>query len=128
MNELKPNSAELAFSEIVWAEEPITTGDLVRRCAEELNWKRTTTYTVLKRLSERGFFQMKDSVVTSLIPRDEYFAERSRSFVETAFNGSLPAFLAAFSDGAKLSDAEIDELQKLIDAHREASAGKEEPR
>lgn len=121
MNELKPNSAELAFSEIVWAEEPITTADLVLRCAEELKWKRTTTYTVLKRLSERGFFQMKDSVVTSLISRDEYFAERSRSFVETSFNGSLPAFLAAFSGGEKLSKEEIDELQRLIDSYREPS-------
>lgn len=127
MNELKPSSAELAFSEIVWAEEPITTADLVSRCFEELNWKRTTTYTVLKRLSDRGFFQMKDSVVTSLISRDEYFAERSRSFVETSFNGSLPAFLAAFSGGAKLSEEEIEELQRLIDSHREDSKGQEKP-
>ena len=127
MNELKPSSAELAFSEIVWAEEPITTAELVRRCFEELNWKRTTTYTVLKRLSDRGFFQMKDSVVTSLISRDEYFAERSRSFVETSFNGSLPAFLAAFSGGAKLSEEEIEELQRLIDSHREDSKGQEKP-
>ena len=121
MAELKPETAEMTFAEIVWDSEPVTTAELVKKCEERLNWKRSTTYTVLKRLSDRGYFKTENSVVTSLVSRDEFNAKQSRSFVDTAFNGSLPAFLAAFAGGSKLSASEIDELQKLIDdARKEA--------
>ncbi len=129
MAELKLESAEMTFAELVWENEPVTTAELVRLCEERLNWKRSTTYTVLRRLSDRGYFKTENSVVTSLISRDDFFARRSRSFVDTAFHGSLPAFLAAFTGGAKLSESEIAELQKLIDDARSAEAGgKEEDR
>jgi len=134
MAELRPETAEMTFAEIVWENEPVTTAELVRLCAERLSWKRSTTYTVLRRLSERGYFTTENSVVTSLVSRDDFYARRSRSFVETAFHGSLPAFLAAFSGGSKLSREEIDELQKLIDESRAAEGapspggGKEEGR
>ncbi len=129
MAELKLETAEMTFAEIVWENEPVTTAGLVRLCAERLSWKRSTTYTVLRRLSERGYFTTENSVVTSLVSRNDFYAKRSRSFVDTAFHGSLPAFLAAFTGGSKLSREEIDELQKLIDDARSAEAGgKEEDR
>ena len=120
MAELRLETAEMTFAEIVWENEPLTTAVLVKKCGERLGWKRSTTYTVLRRLTDRGYFQTENSVVTSLVSRDEFYAKRSRSFVDTAFHGSLPAFLAAFTGGSKLSAADIDELQKLIDDARKA--------
>ncbi len=132
MAELKLETAEMTFAEIVWEAEPLTTAELVRLCEERLNWKRSTTYTVLRRLSDRGYFRTENSVVTSVVSRDDFYARRSRSFVDTAFHGSLPAFLAAFAGGSKLSRTEIDELQKLIDDARKAeeppAGGKEAER
>ncbi len=122
MAELKLESAEMMFAELVWENEPVTTAELVRLCEEKMNWKRSTTYTVLRRLSDRGYFRTENSVVTSLVSRDDFYARRSRSFVDTAFHGSLPAFLAAFTGGAKLSESEIAELQKLIDESRKEDA------
>lgn len=122
MAELKLETAEMTFAEIVWENEPVTTAELVRLCEEKMNWKRSTTYTVLRRLSDRGYFRTENSVVTSLVSRDDFYARRSRSFVDTAFHGSLPAFLAAFTGGAKLSESEIAELQKLIDESRKEDA------
>ena len=122
MAELKLESAEMTFAELVWENEPVTTAELVRLCEEKMNWKRSTTYTVLRRLSDRGYFRTENSVVTSLVSRDDFYARRSRSFVDTAFHGSLPAFLAAFTGDAKLSESEIAELQKLIDESRKEDA------
>ena len=84
----------------------------------KLSWKRTTTYTVLKRLCDRGLFQNREGVVTSLVSREEFYTKRSQQFVADTFQGSLPAFLAAFGNGKKLSDGELDELQKIIDGMR----------
>ena len=88
---------------------------------ERLNWKRTTTYTILKRLCDRELFRNKDGKVTSLVSREEFYARQSEIFVDETFHGSLPAFLAAFGSRKKLSDGEIDELQKVIDSMREDS-------
>ena len=118
MSEVRLGAVERRFAEMIWQYEPVATGFLVKRCAEVLQWKRTTTYTVLKRLCERGLFQNTDGIVTSLISREEFDTMQSRRFVEDTFAGSLPAFLAAFSGGEKLSGEEIDQLQRLIDEHR----------
>ena len=109
---------ESKFADIVWANAPLATGELVKICEKELEWKRTTTYTVLKRLCERGIFQNQDGIVTSLISKREFYAVQSEQFVEETFSGSLPAFLAAFTTRKKLSEAEINELQELINRSR----------
>lgn len=118
MNDLKLGPIETRFAEIVWANEPVTTNQLTKLCGEILEWKRTTTYTVLKKLSEKGMFKTENSVVTSLISKKEFEGMQSEQFVEETFQGSLPAFLTAFGSRKKLSDAEIDELQKVIDSMR----------
>ena len=94
---------------------------LTELAEERLNWKRTTTYTILKRLCDRELFRNKDGKVTSLVSREEFYARQSEIFVDETFHGSLPAFLAAFGSRKKLSDGEIDELQKVIDSMREDS-------
>ena len=109
---------ESRFADIIWSHEPLASKDLIRMAEEELNWKATTSYTVLKRLCERGIFRFQDKVVTSLISREEYYGMKSEQFVEESFDGSLPAFLAAFGSRKKLSDKEIEELKKLIDGMR----------
>lgn len=118
MDPTKLGAIESQFADIIWNNEPITSGELAKKCLQELNWKRTTTYTVLKKLSDRGLFQNQDGTVTSRISREEYFALQSEKFVEDTFQGSLPAFLAAFTTRKKLSDQEIEELQRLIDESR----------
>jgi len=118
MGDLKLGAVESRFAEIIWTHEPLTTGQLVKICAEQLQWKRTTTYTVLKKLSEKGIFKTENSVVTSVISRQEFDAMQSEQFVEENFKGSLPAFLAAFTARRKLSDQEIDEMKALIEQMR----------
>ena len=111
--------SEYKFACIVWEHEPVSTRDLVKYCAEQLEWKRTTTYTVLKRLCERGIFQNEDSMVTSLIPKEEIQHGESRQFVKRTFGGSLPGFIAAFLGNDTLSDEEAEALKAMIDNHRE---------
>ena len=111
---------ESKFADIVWANEPLTSRELVELSLKELGWKKSTTYTVLKKLSERGIFQNVDGVVTSLISKDELYSMQSEEFVNEAFQGSLPAFIAAFTARKGLSEQEIDQIRKLID-----SCGKE---
>lgn len=118
MKDMKLGPIETRFAEIIWANEPLTTNQLTKLCSEALEWKRTTTYTVLKKLSEKGLFKTENSVVTSLISKAEFEGMQSEQFVEETFRGSLPAFLTAFGSRKKLSDDEIDELQKIIDAMR----------
>ncbi|MBQ8815162.1 MAG: BlaI/MecI/CopY family transcriptional regulator [Lachnospiraceae bacterium] len=118
MSELKLGAVESRFADIIWQNEPLTTGELVRLAAAELNWKRTTTYTVLKRLCERGIFETVEGTVTALISRQEFYAAQSERFVEETFEGSLPAFLAAFGTRKKMSEAEIDELKAIIEKMR----------
>ena len=114
MNDMKLGSIEARFADLIWKNEPINSGELVNICEIELSWKKATTYTVLRKLCERGIFQNLDSVVTSLVSRDDYYARWSEQFVNETFNGSFPAFLAAFSSRKKFSSKEIDEIEKLI--------------
>lgn len=118
MDNTKLGAIEARFADLIWGNEPISSGELVKLCQRELTWKKPTTYTVLRRLCERGLFQNENSVVTSCISREEFYARQSEKFVEEAFDGSLPAFLAAFGSRKKLSEGEIDELQHLIDQMR----------
>ena len=118
MAEYKLGEIETIFADIIWNNEPITTRRLTEMAEQRLKWKRTTTYTILKRLCERELFQNDAGTVTSLVSREEFYARQSEKFVEETFHGSLPAFLAAFGSRKKLSDSEIDELQKVIDAMR----------
>lgn len=118
MTDIKLGPIETRFAEIIWANEPITTNQLTKLCLEKLEWKRTTTYTVLKKLCEKGLFQTENSVVTAIVSKAEFEGMQSEQFVEETFRGSLPAFLTAFGSRKKLSDTEIDELQKIIDAMR----------
>ena len=118
MGDMKLGAVESRFAEIIWTHEPLTTGQLVKICAEQLQWKRTTTYTVLKKLSEKGIFKTENSVVTSVISRQEFDAMQSEQFVEENFKGSLPAFLAAFTARRKLTDKEIEEMKQLIEQMR----------
>ena len=109
---------EYRFACLVWANEPLGSGQLVALANEALGWKKSTTYTVLKRLCDRGLFRNVSGTVTSLVSREEFYALQSERFVEETFDGSLPAFVAAFGSRKKLSDGEIDELQKIIDQMR----------
>ena len=118
MADYKLGEVESIFADIIWNNEPLSSRRLAELAEERLNWKRTTTYTILKRLCDRGLFQNEGGKVTSLVSREEFYARRSEQFVEDTFQGSLPAFLAAFGSRKKLSGAEIDELQKVIDSMR----------
>lgn len=118
MNEIKLGVVESRFADIIWQNEPLTSHELVKLAEQELTWKKSTTYTILKRLCERGIFQNQKGTVSSLISKEEFYAHQSEKFVNETFDGSLPAFLAAFSTRKKLSSAEIDELQKLIERMR----------
>lgn len=119
MKEKKLGAIEARFADIIWENEPLTTAELVKLCEAELNWKRTTTYTVLKRLSNNGLFENNNGEVTSLISRDDFYAKQSEVFVEETFNGSLPAFLAAFTSKKRLSKKDVSEIKKLIDSYEE---------
>ena len=118
MSELRMGAIESRFADMIWENEPVPSPELVKLAERELNWKKSTTYTVLKRLCERGIFQNQGGVVTSLISRQDFYAVQSEKFVEETFSGSLPAFLAAFTTRKKLSEEEIAELQVLIDQSR----------
>ena len=118
MAEYKLGEVESVFADIIWNNEPLSSRRLAELAEARLNWKRTTTYTILKRLCDRELFQNNNGTVTSRISREEFFARQSEQFVEDTFQCSLPAFLAAFGSRKKLSDQEIDELQKIIDSMR----------
>ncbi len=111
--------SEYRFCLILWETEPITTTELVRLCKQRLNWQRTTTYTVIKRLSERGVVKCENSLVTALISKEQVQAFEIDALVKTRFDGSLPAFVAAFTKHQRLTRVQIDELQKMIDRYRE---------
>lgn len=115
---MKLGVIESRFADIIWENEPLASGQLVKLCAEKLEWKKPTTYTVLRRLCERGIFQNEDGIVSSLISKEDYYAMQSEEFVNETFAGSLPAFLTAFTSRQKLSEEEIKELQDLIDRSR----------
>ena len=118
MEMLELGEVQLRFAELVWHYAPLPSGELVKICQRELNWKKPTTYTVLRRLCERGIFRNEGGAVTSLLSRADYDAAQSRQFVKESFSGSLPAFIAAFTRRKKLTDEEVAELQSLIDQNR----------
>ena len=119
MEEWKLGLVESKFAELIWRNEPLTSGQLVALCSKELEWKKSTTYTVLKKLCQRGIFRNNSGIVTSLIGRDAFFAMQSEKFVEETFSGSLPAFLAAFTTRKNLSAAEIAQIRAMIDGFEE---------
>lgn len=111
---MKLGAIESRFADIIWQNEPLSSGDLVRRAADELEWKKSTTYTVLKKLCERGIFQNMNGMVSSVVSKEDFYALQSEAFVNETFGGSLPAFLAAFTSRNKLSEKETLELVQLI--------------
>ncbi len=118
MIEYQLGAIESRFADIIWLHEPMTTRQLVQLCADQLRWKRTTTYTVLKKLCEKGFFRLEAGIVTALVSKEAYMSMQSEKFVEETFQGSLPALVLAFGSRKKLSREEIDELQRAIDSMR----------
>lgn len=118
MNEIRMGAIESRFAEIIWKNEPLSSGQLVKLAEQELAWKKSTTYTILKRLCDRGIFKNQNGTVSSLLSKEEFYALQSENFVEETFEGSLPAFLAAFASRKKLSSNEVDELKHIIDSMR----------
>ena len=119
MENARLGAVEARFADIVWKNESLTTRELVNLCEKELNWKRTTTYTVLKKLCERRTFLTENSRVTALVSREEFYAIQSEKFVEDTFDGSLPAFLAAFTARKALTDEEVNELRRMVKEYEE---------
>lgn len=118
MSEYTLGAIETRFAELIWSYEPVSSGELVKLAERELTWKKSTTYTILRRLCQRGLFQNIDGTVTSLISKEEFYARQSEEFLEETFEGSLPKFLAAFTSRKKLSETEIAALQRLIEENR----------
>ncbi len=118
MDTPKVFESEYRFCLILWEHEPIKSSELVNLCKEQLGWKPTTTYTVIKRLSERGVLKNENTIVSSLVSKDEVQASEINEMVKKTFEGSLPAFIAAFTKHQKISEKEIDEVQKMIDRYR----------
>ena len=118
MSEIELGAVQERFADLVWANEPIASGELVRLCEKELHWKKPTTYTVLRKLCEKGIFRNEGGVVTAVLSREDFRALQSEQFVTEACGGSLPAFIAAFTSRRTLTRAEADEIQKMIDAAR----------
>ena len=118
----KIHESEYRFCLILWENEPVKSSKLVELCKEQLGWKPTTTYTVIKRLSERGVLKNENTVVTSLVSKDQVQAAELNEMVEKTFEGSLPAFIAAFTKHQKISDTEIDAVQQMIDRFRKGES------
>ena len=116
MDDYKLGTVESRFAQIIWANEPLPSRELVALCQQELNWKKPTTYTVLRKLCERGIFQNRDGLVSSRISREEFYAMQSEKFVEETFDGSLPAFFAAFTRRKDLRPEDLAEIRRMIDA------------
>lgn len=118
MPEIRLGEIESRFADIIWTNEPLSSRRLAELAEAELGWKESTSYTILKRLCERGLFQNVKRTVTSLVSREEFYALQSEKFVEDTFDGSLPAFLAAFSKRKKLTDEEVEKMKQIIDSMR----------
>ncbi len=117
MSDIQLGIIEAKFADIIWQNEPIQSSELVKRSESELGWKKSTTFTVLRRLSEKGLFKNEGGTVTSLISRDEFYSMQSERFVDDTFGGSLPAFLAAFTKRKNLTKEEITELRRLVEEY-----------
>ena len=121
MQDVELGEVQARFADIVWDNEPVGSGELVKICADKLGWKKPTTYTVLRKLCEKGLFKNEGGIVSSIISRDDFYSAKSEKFVDDEFGGSLPAFLAAFTSHKKLGKNEVEEIQKLIDSYRKES-------
>ena len=121
MKDIELGAVQERFADIVWANEPLGSGELVKLCEKELGWKKPTTYTVLRKLCEKGLLRNEDGVVTTLMTRDDFYSAKSEQIIEDSYEGSLPAFISAFTSRKKLSNAEVDEIQKMIDEFKKGS-------
>lgn len=119
MADLQMGAVESRFADIIWQNEPLSSAELAKMSEEELGWKKTTSYTVLKRLCNKGIFENSKGVVTSIISKEEFYSMQSEKFVEETFGGSLPAFLAAFTSRKGLTAKEVDELRKMVEEFKE---------
>jgi len=115
---MKLGVVEAQFADIIWQNEPLSSGELVKLCEEKLNWKKSTAYTVLKKLCERGIFKNENGTVGSVVSKEEFYAIQSEKFVDETFEGSLPAFIAAFTARKTLSKKDIDEIRRMIDSYK----------
>lgn len=120
MNDYRLAPGEAKFADLIWANEPIASPELVKLSEKEMQWKKSTTYTVLKKLCNKGIFKNDNALVSSLLTRDTFYARQSRRYVEETFGGSLPKFLTTFFNGGSLTDEQVDEIKRLIDGHRES--------
>lgn len=116
MTDYRLGAVESRFAELIWQHAPLHSRELVKLCEQELGWKKPTTYNVLRKLCEKGLFQNQDAIVTVLISREDYYSHRGEQLVEEAFDGSLPAFLAAFTRRRALSQKELEQIRDMIDA------------
>ncbi len=119
MAELQLGAVESKFAEIIWSNEPLSSSELALKSEEVLGWKKTTSYTVLKRLCDKGIFQNVKGTVTSLISKKDFYSMQSERFVDETFDGSLPAFLAAFTARKRLTEKEVEELRKMVEEYEE---------
>ncbi len=119
MKDLQLGVIETKFAEIIWENEPVSSTQLVKIAEKQLEWKKSTTYTVLKRLCEKGLFENNQGIVQSKIKKDEFYSLQSERFVDETFKGSLPAFFAAFTGRRKLTKTEIDELKRMVNEYEE---------
>ena len=117
-DELRLGYVEARFADIIWQNEPLSSGELVKICEAELHWKKSTTYTVLRKLCDRGIFKNENGKVESLMTKEEFYAIQSEKFVEEAYDGSLPAFVAAFTTRKKLTEEEIQSIQRMINSYK----------
>lgn len=121
MSEIKLGKMESKFAELIWENENISSGELVKLCEKELGWKKSTTYTMLRRLCEKGLFKNENGQVISLISKDELAAKKGEELIKESYGGSLPRFIAAFAERKTISKKELDEIQKMIDNYRKES-------
>lgn len=119
MQDITLGTIESRFADIIWQKAPLSSSELVASAEMVLGWKKSTTYTVLKRLCQKGLFQNEQGIVKVLIPREKYYTMQSQKFVADTFCGSLPAFLAAFCSGKRLSEQEVSQLRRLVEEHEE---------
>ena len=119
MVRFKLTDMETKFANIIWENEPIESPNLVKLCEQQLSWKKSTTYTMLRRISEKGIFENRKGTVYSLIKKEDFYSMQSQEYINEVFQGSLPRFFTAFTRGKKLSNKEINELQTLINEHKE---------
>ncbi len=119
MQEIQLGVIEARYADMIWERVPVTSSELVKLTAVEFNWKRTTAHNVLRRLCDKGLFRNDNGIVTSVISREEFYSLQSRKYVEDSFEGSLPAFIAAFTNGRSLTEKEVEEIRRIIDNAKE---------